>query len=178
MDLSYDALNKSIQTELKPIYFLYGREQYLIDTAIHKIKKIFGELLLGINYIVLDESNIENLISDIQMPAFGYDKKLIIIKNSGLFKKDGRKKSGTPIQEKVADFIKNNMDTISESVVLIFAESEADKNSAFEAISENGIVCNIEELKPVQLVKKLKQICNLYKVNCDETTLNLSLIHI
>lgn len=172
MDLSYDALNKSIQTELKPIYFLYGGEQYLIDTAIHKIKKVFGELLLGINYIVLDESNIDNLISDIEIPAFGYDKKLIVIRNSGLFKKDGRKKTGTPIQEKIADFIKNNMDTISESVVLIFAESEADKNSVFEAISENGIVCNIEELKPVQLVKKLKQICNLYKVNCDEVTLN------
>lgn len=172
MDLSYDALNKSIQTELKPMYLLYGGEQYLIDTCVNKIKKNFGELLLGINYIVLDESNIDSLISDIEMPAFGYDKKLIIIKNSGLFKKDGRKKTGTPIQEKLIDFIKNNMDTIEEAVVLVFVESEADKNGVFEEISKNGLVCNIEELKPMQLVKKLKQICNLYKVNCDEVTLN------
>lgn len=172
MDLSYDALNKSIQTELKPMYLLYGGEQYLIDTCVNKIKKNFGELLLGINYIVLDESNIDNLISDIEMPAFGYDKKLIVIKNSGLFKKDGRKKTGTPIQEKLIDFIKNNMDTIEEAVVLVFVESEADKNGVFDEISKNGIICNIEELKPIQLVKKLKQICNLYKVNCDEVTLN------
>lgn len=172
MDLSYDALNKSIQEELKPIYLLYGGEQYLIDTAVNKIKKNFGELLLGINYILLDESTIDNLISDIEMPAFGYDKKLIVVRSSGLFKKDGRKKTGTPIQEKIADFIKNNMDTITEAVVLVFVEAEADKNSVFETISENGIICNIEELKPIQLVKKLKQICNLYKVNCDESTLN------
>ncbi len=172
MDLSYDALNKSIQTELKSMYLLYGEEQYLIDTVVNKIKKNFGELLLGINYIVIDESNVDNLISDIEMPAFGYNKKLIVIKNSGLFKKDGRKKTGTPIQEKIVDFIKNNMDTISGFVVLVFVESEIDKNSVFEIISENGIICNIEELKPIQLVKKLKQICNLYKVNCDESTLN------
>ena len=167
MNLTYDVLNKSIDKELKSLYLLYGGEQYLIDTCLNKIKKNFGELLLGINYIVLDETNVDNLISDIEMPAFGYDKKLIIVKNAGLFKKDGRKKSGTPLQEKIADYIKNNMSIIEESVVLVFCDEEADKNVVFEAIEKNGIICNIEELKPIQLVKKLKQICSLYKVNCD-----------
>lgn len=54
----------------------------------------------------------------------------------------------------------------------MFIDLEVDKNVVFEGISKNGIICNIEELKPLQLVKKLKQICNLYKVNCDEQTLN------
>ncbi len=172
MDLNYDALDKSISTELKPLYLLYGEEQYLIDTSINKIKKKFGERILGINYIMIDDTNIDNLISDIEMPAFGFDKKLIIVKNSGLFKKDGRKKSGSPIQDKIADYIKENMDIIEESVILVFVENQADKNVVFEAISKNGIICNIEEMKPHQLVKKLKQICNLYKVNVDELTLN------
>lgn len=172
MNLTYDVLNKSINEELKSLYLLYGEEQYLIDTVINKIKKKFGELLLGINYILLDETNVDNIISDIEVPAFGYDKKLIIVKNSGLFKKDGRKKAGTPIQEKIAEYIKNNMEIIKESIILVFMENEADKNIVFEAIEKNGIVCNIEELKPIQLVKKLKQICMLYKVNCDEVTLN------
>ena len=172
MDLNYDALDKSIQTELKPLYLLYGEEQYLVDTSVNKIKKKFGEKVLGINYILIDETNLDNLISDIEMPAFGFDKKLIVVKNSGLFKKDGRKKSGSPMQDKIADYIKNNMDVIEESVILVFVEQEADKNVVFEEISKNGIVCNIEELKPIQLVKKLKQICNLYKVNVEESTLN------
>ena len=106
------------------------------------------------------------------MPAFGFNKKLIVVKNSGLFKKDGRKKSGSPMQDKIADYIKNNMDVIEESVILVFVEQEADKNIVFEEISKSGIICNIEELKPAQLVKKLKQICNLYKVNVDDITLN------
>lgn len=172
MDLNFDSLDKSIQTELKPLYLIYGEEQYLVDTSVNKIKKKFGEKVLGINYILIDETNLDNLISDIEMPAFGFDKKLIIVKNSGLFKKDGRKKSGSPMQDKIADYIKNNMDVIEESVILVFVEQEADKNIVFDEISKNGIVCNIEELKPIQLVKKLKQICNLYKVNVDESTLN------
>ena len=172
MNLTYDALDKNIATELKPLYLLYGEEQYLIDTCVNKIKKKFGERVLGINYILIDETNIDSLISDIEMPAFGYDKKLIIVKDSGLFKKDGRKKSGSPIQDKVADYIKNNMDIIEESVILVFVETNADKNVVFEQVEKQGIVCNIEELKPIQLVKKLKQICNLYKVNVDELTLN------
>ena len=51
------------------------------------------------------------------------------------------------------------MDIIEESVILVFVEGEADKNVVFEAVSKHGIVCNIEELKPAQLIKKLKQIC-------------------
>lgn len=172
MNLTYDALDKSINENLKPIYLLYGGEQYLIETTINKIKKKFGEKVQGINYILIDETNIDNIISDIESPAFGYDKKLIIIKNSGLFKKDGRKKSGTPIQEKLAEYIENNFDIIEESAILVFAENEIDKNVVFEKIDKAGIICNIEELKPFQLVKKLKKICELYKVNVDETTLN------
>ena len=172
MNIDYDSLFKGVSTELKPLYLLYGQEQYLVDTVINKIKKTFGEMLLGINYIMIDDTNVDNLISDIEMPAFGYDKKLIIVKNSGLFKKDGRKKAGSPVQEKIAEYIKDNYDIIEESVILVFVEQEADKNVVFEAIDKKGLVCNIEELKPAQLVKKLKTVCSLYKVNCDELTLN------
>ena len=172
MDLNYDALEKSLNAELKPLYLIYGDDQYLIDTCVNKIKKKFGERVLGINYILIDETNIENLISDIEMPAFGYDNKLIIVKNSGLFKKDGRKKSGSPIQDKIAEYIDKNMDVIEESVILVFVEGAVDKNIVFEKIQKHGLLCNCEELKPAQLVKKLKQICNLYKVNVDEMTLN------
>lgn len=172
MNLTYDALDKNILEGLKSIYLLYGGEQYLIDTAISRMKKRFGELVQGINYILIDETNIQDLISNIESPAFGYEKKLIIVKNSGLFKKDGRKKTATPIQEKVAEYIENNKEIIEELVTIIFCENEIDKNIVYEKIDKYGFICNIEELKPYQLVKKLKGVCGLYKVNVDEITLN------
>lgn len=172
MDLNYDALEKDIATEIKPLYLIYGEEQYLVQTAINKIKKTFGERILGINYIQVDESNVESLISVLETPAFGYDKKLVIVKNSGLFKKDGRKKSGSPLQDKIADYITNNFEIIEDENILIFTEIEADKNVVYEAVQKKGIVANIEELKPIQIVRRLKQICGMYNVKCDDSTLN------
>ena len=37
--------------DLKGIYLLYGEETYLIEKSIKNIKKAFGELIPGINYI-------------------------------------------------------------------------------------------------------------------------------
>ena len=91
--MTFEELEKNLKTgKLKSLYLLYGEEQYLLEQSIKKIKKNFGELVNGINYIQIDEKNVNNLISDIETPAFGYSKKLIIVKNSGLFKKETRTK--------------------------------------------------------------------------------------
>lgn len=172
MQVSYDKLEKSISTKLEPMYLLYGEEKYLIERIVKKIKKSFGELLLGINYVMLDETSIDNLIQNIEMPAFGYDKKLIIVKNSGLFKKDGRRKTLTPLQERIIEYIKNNYEIIEDSNIIIFIEENVDKNQVYEIIEKKALVCNIEFLKPIQLVAKLKKICLMYKVNVDDSTLN------
>lgn len=132
--MNYDSLEREINTKLRSIYLLYGEEQYLIEMALKKIKKKFGELLLGINYIVIDDTNLNELISNIEMPAFGYDKKLIVVKNSGLFKKDGRRKKPTEIQERIGNYISDNLSIIEDSVILVFVESEVDKNSIYDLI--------------------------------------------
>lgn len=170
--MNYESLERELNNELRSIYLLYGEEQYLIETAVKKIKKKFGELLLGINYIVLDDSNLDDLIPNIEMPAFGYDKKLIIVKNSSLFKKDGRKKAPTEIQERIGNYISDNLSIINEGVVLVFIQNEADKNSVYDLVERVGIVCQVDLLKPNQLVQRLKKICTMYKVNISDSTLN------
>ncbi len=170
--MNYDSLERELNNELRSIYLLYGEEQYLVENAVKKIKKKFGELLLGINYIVLDDTNLEDLIPNIEMPAFGYDKKLIIVKNSSLFKKDGRKKAPTEIQERIGNYISDNISIINEGVVLVFVQNEVDKNSVYDLIERVGIVCQVDLLKPMQLVQRLKKVCTLYKVNASDMTLN------
>ena len=173
MDIKYDILERELtKTELKPIYLLYGTEKYLIDLSLKKIKKKFGELVQGINYVIIDETNLNDLIYNIEVPAFGFDKKLIIIKNSGLFKKDGRKKEPTPLQKEISEFINENIDTISDSAILVFIENDVDKNAVYDAIFKNGIVCQIDELKPIQLIANLKHVCGMYKVSVGDSTLN------
>lgn len=72
------------------VYLFYGEEEYFLENKVKKIKKEFGELVKGINYISLDETNINSLISNLETPAFVYDKKLIVAKDTGLFKKEKR----------------------------------------------------------------------------------------
>ena len=78
---------------MKNVFLIYGEDSYSKELFIKKQKKDFGELILGINYIIIDEKGLENLIPEASTPAFGYDKKLIIVKNANLFKKEAKKKA-------------------------------------------------------------------------------------
>lgn len=150
----------------------------MLDNCVKKIKKIFkneqNDLIKGINYIALDGEEVKNIIDDIETPAFGFSKKLIIAKNTGLFKKETKKKSGEieVLREKIKTYLSDNFTQIEETVNIIFIEEEAEKNSLLDFIDKNGIVCKFTELKPIDIKKRLKAICNGYKVNVDEKTLD------
>lgn len=84
------------------IYLLYGEDNYIKNEYLKKVKKNFGELNLGINYIQIDENNVQNIISDIETPAFGYESKLIVARNCGLLKKKNQ------VAEKLSEYISEN----------------------------------------------------------------------
>ena len=143
------------------IYLLYGEDEYLRNEYLKKIKKEFGEIQLGINYVQVDENNVSNIISDIETPAFGFPTKLIIAKNTGLFKKKNA------LADTLADYLKAaNL----EGVELVFVENEADKNSLFNTISKIGEVKEFKEQKLPLLITKVKSIAKAYNVNIAENT--------
>ena len=173
--IKVEELEKQLKTtQLKSTYLFYGEEVYLLENMVKKIKKIFGELVVGINYIVIDDTNVQNLIPEIEVPAFGYERKLIIVKNSGLFKKEQKKKNTNinNISTKIDEYILQKEQTLEENCVLVFIEEMVEKNELFNIIDKHGIVCNFEKLKPIQLTKKLKSICEAYKVRADEQVLD------
>ena len=140
--LSIENLEKELKTgNLNSLYLLYGEELFLLETNLKKIKALFGDCIKGINYITIDEDNVNGLISDIETPAFGYEKKLIIVRNTGLFKKEGKRKNAelVKIREKLNEYIKENMKIINSSVVLVFVEEDVDKKQKiYETIEKLG----------------------------------------
>lgn len=173
--VSIENLEKELKAgKLNSIYLLYGEELFLLENSLKRIKNIFGECIKGINYINIDETNYTELIQDIETPAFGYEKKLIIARNTGLLKKDGKRKNVEleKSREKLIEYINKNIDMIKESVVLVFVEENADnKKELYKVIDKNGVVCNFEYQKPIQLEKRIKAICNGYEVKIDDSTL-------
>lgn len=174
--MKVEELEKELNNgSLKSLYLLYGEERFLLESALKKIVKLFGETLKGVNYITLDENGIEEIIPNLETPSFGFDKKLIVAKNTGLFKKENKKKSKKDDKDtlgKIIDYLKENFDTIKTSVTLVFVEEDVDKTSELlKLIDDIGVICNFEFQKPAQIVSRLKSIVNAYEVNVDNTTL-------
>lgn len=161
------------ENKLNSIYLLFGEETFLLESSLKKVKKIFGEILPGINYIQIDDTNIEELIPDIQTPAFGYEKKLIIVKNSGIFRKEGRKQTNKikELKQKVYKYFEDNIQEIKDGNVVVFIEDDAENNELYKLINKEGIVCNFEKQTQGQIIKRLKAIFSAYKVNIDEQAL-------
>ena len=170
--MTIENLEKELKNgKLNNVYLLYGEEKFLLESCLKKIKRNFGEIALGINYIQIDETNLNTLISELNTPAFGYPKKIIIVKNTNLFKKETKKRkdNNDSIKEKLINYINEN----SQENILVIIEDEVEKNSLLDAIQKNkGIVCNFEYQKPNQIMGRLKAICNAYKVNISQSTLN------
>lgn len=173
--MTIENLEKELKEgKLSSLYLLYGEELFLIENNLKKIKTLFGECVKGINYILIDEQNVSEIISDIETPSFGYEKKLIIARNTGLFKKEAKKKSGdsSKLKDKITQYINENIKIINESVILVFIEEEADnKSELYKAIEKNGIICKFDFQKPIQIEQRIKTICNGYKVQIDSQTI-------
>lgn len=173
--MTIENLEKELKEgKLSSLYLLYGEELFLIENNLKKIKTLFGECIKGINYILIDEQNISEIISDIETPSFGYEKKLIIARNTGLFKKEGKKKTGeiSKIKDKLAQYINENIKIINEALILVFIEEEVDnKSELYKNIDKNGITCKFDFQKPIQIEQRIKTICNGYKVQIDSQTI-------
>ena len=173
--VSVENLEKELKNkQLNSMYLLYGEELFLLETSLKKIRSLFGETIKGINYILIDDTNINELIQDMETPAFGYEKKLIIARNTGIFKKEGKRKNSelAKLKEKINDYIEKNIEMINESLVLVFVEEEADsKQTLYKTIDKLGTVCKFDYQKPMQIEARLKAICNGYKVQIDNQSL-------
>lgn len=172
--------SENLERELKignlnPIYVLYGEEIYLLESAVKKIKKLFGEIQKGINYIELDDENYINaLMPEIQTPPFGYDKKMIIVKNSGLFKKETKKKTAglKELRETLEKYLKTNIEEIKQNLVIVFIEENVEKlNITKQVEAVEGVICKFEYLKPFQIEKRLEAITKAYGVDLENGAL-------
>ena len=157
------------------IQLFYGEETYLLETRLKKIKKEFGELVKGINFVQIDANNAGELVSDTETPAFGFPTKLIVARNTGLFKKEKKTAKGPELamqnlSNKIAEYVEENISLINEAVELVFVEETAEKNNLYKAIEKNGKVTEFALLKLPELVQNIQKICVAYQVKIDNGT--------
>lgn len=170
--VTIENLEKELkQGKLNNLYLLYGEETFLLENIVKKIKSNFGELLKGINDIVLEENDYASILSNIEIPAFGYEKKLVLVKQMGLFQKEGKKKNVTMVKEreKLIEYLKENRETIKQTCILVFIEREVEKNDLYQTIEKlGGTICEFSAQKPIQITSRIKAIAKAYHVTIEE----------
>ncbi len=120
------------EKSIQGAYLIYGEEDFLKDFYTKRITELCTEEgPKEFNYMKLATDKLDNnAITEfiVSMP-FMSDKKILVLKNSGIFSKanEATKKFWTEI-----------FDTLPEYMVIVFCESNVDKRSAlFKAISKN-----------------------------------------
>ena len=159
---------------MKNLEVIYGENTYLIEKEVKNIKKNFGEIIQGINYVAIEQNSLENIIPELQTPAFGYPKKLIVVKNCDLLKKElkTKKTKNMEVAQKIAEYIEENHQELQETTILLIIEESIDKtNSLYKMIEKYGETNEFKELNIVELSQTLKSICSAYKVNIDNETI-------
>lgn len=121
--------------KFSPVYLLYGQEDYLRLLYRDKLREVILPLEDTMNYSYFEGKDIDlgevESIAD-TVPFFS-EQRLILIENSGLFKK----------QNDFADYLK----TMPDTTKIIFVEAEVDKrNKLFKAVKKLGTVAELNGL--------------------------------
>jgi len=150
-DLKFnDILMQLRKGEVKPLYVLEGEEEYLKEKLIKSIEKILIDpAAKEIDFVSINCSEKNQKITpeyiknEISTPAFISKRKLVVIKNSGLFGSNKKSES----KNEISKDLENLINYIPESVCLVFSEKKVDKRqkSIVEAIHNKGVLADISK---------------------------------
>ncbi len=137
---------------ISPIYLFYGEEEYLKKIYEKKIKNLVvspGMEMMNLNIIEGKDLEINFLMDTCETLPFMAEKRLIIIKNSQLFKA-GRKDD----TEKICTYLSK----LPESSCILFIEEEIDKRGKlYKTVQKQGSVTEFIPLKENELVTWVKR---------------------
>ncbi len=151
--MSEALLRKAIKDKkIGKLYLFYGCEEYLKRNYIEYIEKnLLDENTKLLNKVVLEDNiTVTSIIDNCEtLPLFS-DRRMVVVKNSGLFKSKKTKSSSTKGKgdDELAQFLKN----VPEHACLIFSEADIDKRSkAAGIIKEHGLIVEFDFRKPEEL---------------------------
>lgn len=140
---TYDVLARSIKGgEVMPIYLLFGEEEFLIEQILRALTNLV--IAPGMKEADLYKSDMssarldaERLSEWVMTPPFLSSKRLVILKNTGLFG------ANSPEQADAAAYIKL-FSSIPDTSCLVFVEDKIDKRkkALYEAVAKEGTVVN------------------------------------
>jgi len=148
------------QNQFKPVYLLYGTENYLKKLYKDKLKiAILGDSdEMNYSYFEGKGAEVSKVIAAAETMPFFSERRLIVIENSGLFKS----------QSDLADYMK----LIPITTHIIFLETEMDKrNRLFKAVKDVGTISEMSNLDEANLKLWIASILDKDKMKITSDTI-------
>lgn len=158
-DNGFIELKKDIRdNKIRNLYLFFGDEVYVKELYLNKMKEAIDDGgFPDFNHIFLDDKDLDfSLINDsIESFPMMSEKKLVIIKNSGIFSKP---------KEEVKTFWSERLGALPEYVTLIFDEEATDKrNSLYKQVVKTGLSVEFEFLKEADMIAWLEREARKHK---------------
>lgn len=151
-DISIDMLFKPIKEgNADKLYLVWGEEIFYIEYLIKLIKTNYiNESTATMDFIKRDYGSkgfdVDVVLQDIESPAWGSARKVVILKNTGIF----TMKDAAIVGLEILDKIKN---VLSDYSIVVFWEDKVDKKKQklFKKFSELGSVAESAQLDEIKL---------------------------
>jgi len=168
--MSISALKQDIKNKkLNNLYLFYGDEDYLIKYYIKSMEDIIlADDQTGLNKIVIEENvDIQKIIEACEtMPIF-CEKKLVLVKNSGMFKSRGGAKSKQNKKDELLDYVQN----VPSHVCVIFWEKEIDKRlKIVDVIKKQRLIVEFPYQNQNELVRWVMKVVQSNNKEIDTQT--------
>ncbi len=130
------------QNTFKPVYLIYGSEDYLKKQYKGKLKTavLGGSDDMNYSYFEGKDADPVKITDAVNTLPFFNDKRIVIVENSGLFKS--------------ANTLADHLKEMPESTVLVFVEKEIDKrNKLYKAVKDIGYITEMNGVDESSLKK-------------------------
>lgn len=187
------SINSDIRAKkLLPFYFLYGEEDYFINSIVNNIRKAFADES-KLNTKIYDDDNfdIREALKYLEAMPILNDKKIIIFKDINIFKqKTNSDKSleemlKPPEKGKVSSNVEvllrafNNAKDINIVIVVEnenngkYTDKYTTQNKFIDYFNKNGVVFNLKKLYDSEVLKYLESYFKKYGKEIDKVNLAL-----
>jgi len=142
-----NILNLTKQEKIYPVYLFYGKENYLKEDILKKLRnRLIDPAYRELNYKVFygEKLSINEVINDLETPPLMSEHKLVVIKEAEKIKKNDEKRLENYFNRLS---LKNNFSTL----IIIYKESSPNKE-LITAIKRVGIVSNFNITDKAKLV--------------------------
>ena len=165
--MSLEILKKEIKEGmLRPVYLLFGPEEYLTNYYLKEFNTlVVTPELRNFNYQVLEGKNcVDKVIAACETLPMMSDRKLVIVKETGLFAseaKNKKDKSDSSFQNDIIEYLEKK----PKEACLIFVEIEANKKSKmYKSVEERGLCVEMAYQGEQKLTMWVIRMFNTYEI--------------